>query len=126
MSISRKMFLVQLVGGSWALSSAGCGGGGGDYAAAPAPAPAAPAPPAPAGGNCGATIAGNHGHVLTIAAADLNSLVDITYDIYGTADHTHSVTFTAAQLAQLKAGTMVSATTTTTLAHNHVISEQCT
>jgi hypothetical protein len=36
------------------------------------------------------------------------------------------VTFTAAQLAQLKAGNTVSVSTTTTLAHDHSISERCT
>jgi hypothetical protein len=118
-AITRKTFLVQLVGGGWALAAGGCGGGGD---AAPAPAP----PPAPVGGGCGATISENHGHVLTIAAADLNSLVNITYDIRGAADHTHSVTFTAAQLAQLKAGNTVSVSTTATLAHDHSISERCT
>ena len=116
MAINRKTFLLQLMGGGWAL--AGCGGGGSSYTAPP--------PPGPAGGGCVATIAGNHGHVLTIAAADLNSAVDISYDIHGTADHTHSVTFTAGQLAQLKAGMMVQVTTTTTSAHNHAISEGCT
>jgi hypothetical protein len=35
------------------------------------------------------------------------------------------VTLTAVQLAQVDAGSMVSATTTTTLAHDHAISEQC-
>jgi hypothetical protein len=72
---------------------------------------------------------GSEGHAVGVvcgAAADLNSTVDIAYDIRGTADHTHSVTFTAAQLAQLKAGTMVTVTTTTTLTHNHVIGELCT
>lgn len=118
MTISRKMFLVQLVGSGWVLAGTGCGGGGGD--AAPAPAPA------PAGGGCGATIAGNHGHALAISAADLNSAVDITYDIHGSADHTHSVTFTAAQLAQLKAGNAVVVTSSTTFAHDHSISERCT
>ena len=112
MNVTRKAFLVQLAGSAWTL--AGCGGGG-DSGAAPVSAPA--------GGTCAAAISGNHGHTLTIAAADLNSLVDISYDIHGTADHTHSVTFTAAMLASLKAGNPVSATTSTTLAHNHQISE---
>ena len=116
MTISRKMFLVQLVGSGWVLGSAGCGGGGGD---------AAPAPPPPSGGGCAATIAGNHGHALTISAADLNSAMDITYDIRGSADHTHSVTFTAAMLASLKAGNTVSAMSTVTLAHDHQINERC-
>jgi hypothetical protein len=117
-SVTRKAFLLQLVqgvGGGWMLAA--CGGGG-SYAP----------PPAGGGGGagCNATIAGNHGHVLAIPAADLNSAADMIYDIMGTATHTHSVTFTAAMLASLKAGNMVNATTTTTLAHNHAISELCT
>ena len=116
MPISRKAFLIQVASG-WAL--AGCGGGGGDSGAAPA----APAPPA--GIACAATISDNHGHVLAIPAADLDSTTDKTYDIQGTAGHTHSVTFTAAQLAQLKAGTTVSVTTTMTLSHDHRIGEHC-
>jgi hypothetical protein len=111
MGITRKAFVLRLVGGGWILSA--CGGGGSD-------------PPPPAATGCNATIAGNHGHTLAISAADLNSTVDITYDIHGSADHTHSVTFTAAMLASLKAGNSVNATTTTTLVHNHAISERCT
>jgi hypothetical protein len=111
-AITRKTFLIQLVGGSWAL--AGCGGGGSDT------------PPAAMSAGCNATIAGNHGHMLAISASDLNSLVDITYDIHGSADHTHSVTFTAAQLSQLKSGTTVSVTSSTTLGHEHAIGERCT
>jgi hypothetical protein len=113
-SVTRKAFLVQLVqgvGGSWMLAA--CGGGSSDM------------PPAASGAGCSASIAGNHGHVLSIATADLDSAVDITYDIHGTANHTHSVTFTAAMLASLKAGNTVNVTSTTTLAHNHAISEHC-
>lgn len=113
MDLTRKTFLIQLLGGSWVLS--GCGGGGD-----------AGGGTTPMGTGCAATIAGNHGHVLTIAAADLNSLVDIPYDIHGTADHTHSVIFTAAQLAALKAGNSVNVTSSTTLAHSHAIGERCT
>ncbi len=118
-AITRKIFLVQLVGGGWAL--AGCGGGG--YGA----------PPAAAGSLvCTAQIDLNHGHLLTISAADLNSMVDRTFDITYTADHAHSVTFTATQLAQLKAGNMVQVTSTattvasaTTQPHSHTITEHC-
>jgi len=118
-AITRKAFLVQLVGGGWVLT--GCGGGG--YSA-----PAA----APGSVVCAATIAGNHNHLLTIPAADLNSTQQMSYDITYLADHSHTVTFTAAQLAQLKAGTMVQVTSTaTTVAsatqppHSHAISEVC-
>jgi hypothetical protein len=117
MPISRKVFLAQL-SGSWLLVS-GCGGGGTDGSPAPAP------PPPAAGGGCTATILANHGHVLVIPAADLDSTTGKTYDIRGSADHTHGVTFSAAQLAQLKAGQAVSVTTSSTLAHTHTISETC-
>lgn len=119
-AITRKVFLVQLVGGSWAL--AGCGGGG--YGGSSAPAPST-------GAGCTATIAGNHGHVLTIPVADLNSMVPISYDIIGTADHSHSVTFSALDLYNLKFGYTVPMTSTmsvasaTTAPHDHSISEHC-
>ncbi len=116
MPISRKAFLIQTASGGWLLATAGCGGGGGDSGNPPAP---------PAGTGCAATISDNHGHVLAIAAADLDSTTDKTYDIQGNADHSHNVTFSAAQLAQLKAGNSVSVTTTMTLAHDHRIGERC-
>jgi hypothetical protein len=117
MPISRKTFLIQAASGGWLLATAGCGGGGGDSSNPPAPS---------ASSGCAATISDNHGHVLAIAAADLNSTSDITYDIQGSAGHTHSVTFTAAQLAQLKAGSTVSVTSSMTLSHDHRIGELCT
>jgi hypothetical protein len=120
MPISRKAFLIQAASGGWLLATAGCGGGGGDYSGS------SNNPPAPAvGSGCAATISDNHGHVLAIATADLDSTSDKTYDIQGNADHSHNVTFSAAQLAQLKAGSTVSVTTTMTLAHDHRIGERC-
>lgn len=117
MPISRKAFLIQAASGGWLLATAaGCGGGGGDSGTPPAP---------PAGVACAATISDNHGHVLAIAAADLDSTTDKSYDIQGSAAHSHNVTFSAAQLAQLKAGNTVSVTSTMTLSHDHRISERC-
>jgi hypothetical protein len=113
MPISRKAFLIQLTAGGWLLAS--CGGGGGDDAGGNPP-----------GGGCAATISGNHGHTLAIPAADLDSTTARTYDIQGSAGHSHSVTFTAAQLAQLKAGATVAVTSTFTIDHEHQVSERCT
>src|SRR5213592_3123101 len=84
MTITRKQFLDGATATTVLLLFQGCGGGGGGYgspapASAPAPAPA----PAPASG-CGASgsqIADNHGHVLSIPSADLDSMVDKTYGI---------------------------------------------
>ena len=108
--VTRAEFLAQLTSAGWLLVLAGCGGGGDA-----APAPAAPAPPAvPSALTCSATqITNNHGHDLSILAADLNSTVSKTYDIVGAGGHSHQVTFSAAQLAQLKAGQAVTVASTT-------------
>lgn len=99
MNMTRKEFCATLVGSTVTLWLQGCGAGG-DYSGSPAAA----------GSNCGASgsaISGNHGHVLTIPKADLDSIVDKQYTLAGS-DHTHNVTFTVAQLGQLKAGASVS------------------
>ena len=100
-----KQFGSTLLGGTVLLLIQPCGGGGSDSHSA-------------YGGNnsgtgCGNTISDNHGHVLTIAVADLDSTSDMTYNIQGSADHTHSITLTAANLANLKSHTGVAVTTTT-------------
>ncbi len=80
---------------------------------------------------CGATgtaIVPTHGHVLVIPMADLSSTADKTYDIQGTSPHTHSVTITAAQLAQLKAGMMVTGIMSgfdAANTHTHTITASC-
>ena len=122
MTITRKQF----VGGATAsyalllLQLQGCGGGGSSYSG-----PAAPPQPANNCGASGADIVGNHGHVLVIASADLDSMVDKTYNIMGSAGHNHTVTFTPAQLVQLKAHTAVTVTSTMALSHDHVVTANC-
>jgi hypothetical protein len=99
MVMTRKEFCATLAGSTVTLWLQGCGGGG-DYSGSPAAG----------GSSCGASgsaISSNHGHVLTIPKADLDSLVDKVYALTGS-DHTHTVTFTVAQLGQLKAGASVS------------------
>jgi len=115
MDISRKRFVDTVAAGSALLLFHGCGGGGSYNGGNP---------PMQANG-CSPDILSNHGHVLTIPVTDLDSTTARTYDIHGTADHTHSVTFSATQLAQLKAGTMVSVTSTETQAHTHLINVTC-
>ena len=120
--VTRTEFLAQLTSAGWILFLAGCGGGG-DYAApAPAPPPPGPGPAV----TCSATqISNNHGHSLSIPAADLDSAVAMSYNIQGAGDHSHQVTFSAAQLAQLKAGQTVTVASTTTAAHSHDVSGAC-
>jgi hypothetical protein len=106
MEISRKRFIESLASGTVLLLIQGCGGDDDE-------------PPPPSA--CGVTITNNHGHVLTIASADLSSTTSKTYDIQGTADHTHNVTLSPTQLAQLKSGGSVSVTSTQTNQHSHPI-----
>lgn len=123
--VTRTQFLAQLTSAGWLLALAGCGGG--DDAAPAAAGPNPPPPPPPAAAlSCSATqIANNHGHTLSIPAADLNSSVSMSYNIQGAGDHGHQVTFSAAQLAQLKAGQTVTVSSTTTASHSHDVSGAC-
>ena len=98
MDMTRKEFCASLLGSTVTLWLQGCGGGS-DYSSGPGAA-------GPTCGASGTAIAGNHGHSLAIAKADLDSLVDKTYTFTGS-DHNHDVTFTVAQLGQLKSGSTV-------------------
>jgi hypothetical protein len=134
MAITRKDFLGAAAGGTVLLLLQGCGGGG-DGGETDNTQPGGDGGGG-GGGNddpgaqsCGAgdaAIAGNHGHALSIPAADLTSTSNRTYDITGTADHGHSVTFTPAQLQALGAGQSVMVTSTTDSAHDHVVTARCT
>jgi hypothetical protein len=74
---------------------------------------------APAG-----TIASNHGHVLTVTAAEVKAGAETTYHIMGTSAHDHTVVITAAMFAMLDAGQQVS-TTSTSNGHSHGITVVC-
>ena len=116
-SLTRKEFFARMGAATAVLWLQACGGGGSSsYGGAPAPAPG--------GVSCSDTIAANHGHVLTVASADLNSATDMVYDIHGTADHTHSVTLTVANLQALKAGTPVMVLSSIT-GHQHSVAITC-
>jgi len=121
MSITRKRFLEAATGGTILLILQACGGGGdstyggGQGVSSPQSC-----------GASGSAISGNHGHQLTIPLADLDSTVDKTYDIQGTAGHDHQITLTAAQLQMLKAGQTVTVGSTTTLSHAHNVTTGCT
>jgi len=110
MNRSRRLFMANTAT-VFGVALTGCGGSGGGYGGTPPPPAAAappPPPPPPAALSCGATaIAGNHGHSLSIPAADVDSTVTMAYNIMGTADHNHLVTLNAAQLAQIKGKTAV-------------------
>jgi hypothetical protein len=119
MSMTRKEFLGTLIGAGAVL--AGCGGDDGGTV--------------DSGGsqrNCALngttnTIDNNHGHVLTVLKSDVTAGVEKTYDIMGTATHTHSVTVTAANFATLQsnANGSVMITSTSGGAHTHTVTIIC-
>jgi len=149
-NLSRRQFFEPALGTAMLLLIPGCGGGGGgtslaDSAAAlgttssstPSSTPGSTAPSsttsstpsntpssAPSAG-CGSSFDFNHGHVLTVLRSDLDSTTAVSYDIQGSADHTHTVTFSVAQLAALKSGASVTVVSSTTDYHQHVITVSC-
>lgn len=125
MSMTRKQFLGTMFGAAGAAVLAGCGGddGGGDDD----------------GGNLDAAtrsctvngtnvaIGSNHGHVMMVSAADVSAGANKTYDITGSATHSHSVTVTAANFASLQSnpGGSVMVESTSGGGHTHSITILC-
>jgi hypothetical protein len=115
MAITRQQLLRATGGASVLVLLQACGGSGGYGDDAPF-------------SQCGANgnaIAANHGHVLAIPAADLDATTNKTYNITGTSNHTHTVTFTPTQLQDLKAGRTVRLTSSTDSNHNHEVTASC-
>ena len=121
MSMTRKEFFGTVLKGTavGALAAgvlAACGGddGGGDAIDAPA-------------GACtpNATIAGNHGHTLTVSTADVTAGAEKTYDIEGSAGHAHSVTVSAANFTTLAGGGNVNLVSTSGSSHTHNVTVVC-
>jgi len=132
----NKINRTQFLRSALALASAGIGAAG--LAACSSDNGYGGTPPPGTGGTTGGgltnacdthpptdTIASNHGHVLTVTTADAAAAVDKTYDIMGTASHTHSVTITAAMFATLETGAVITTTSTTTSGHSHGITVMC-
>jgi hypothetical protein len=80
---------------------------------------------ASSGPSCSSQISANHGHVLTVPSAHLTGGMDHTYNIQGSADHTHDVTLTAADFTMLAAGNTVSVTSTSSAGHTHTCMVHC-
>lgn len=77
---------------------------------------------APAG-NLNGSISDNHPspHKAVITKAQIDAGGAVTLDIKGAAGHTHTVTFTADQVADIKSGAMAMALSTSTEAHQHTV-----
>jgi hypothetical protein len=129
MSMTRKQFCLGLGGGAMLALVSACGDGAKNTAGASVAPNPQQTDTSPTNKNCHDTaIVANHGHVLTINPADLTSTTTQSYDITGTADHSHTVSLTAEQLALLKAGTSLTVTSgpsSTAPSHTHQITLAC-
>jgi hypothetical protein len=95
--IDRLQFL-QLAGSMLGVGvAAACGG---DDTSAPAGPACDTTPPQ-------ATIQANHGHVLTVTAADAKAAMGMAYNIQGTATHNHKVNLTNNDFQTMEAGSTV-------------------
>jgi len=109
MDLSRRELLL--------VSLAACGGGGTATIDAP--------PPNCLANGTRAIIPYNHGHTLDIPAADIAAGTPRSYDITGGADHSHSVSVTAAEMATLAGNGSIQVMSTTGGGHAHTIDVRC-
>jgi hypothetical protein len=91
-----------------AITISGCGGSSYDST------------PTPAAGDKVGSISANHGHTAVIVAAQLAAGGAISLDIRGSADHTHTVALTGADITAIAANQRVSQVSTST-DHSHTV-----
>jgi len=110
-----KASLVAVVG----LGSIGC-----------ASSDVSSTPDSGGGGNCkangikSATI-DDPKHMFVAPSADVIAGAAKTYSIQGTQTHDHTISLTATDFTKLQNGQSVTVTSTTTLAHDHVVTVVC-
>lgn len=75
-------------------------------------------------GAADSAISANHGHSLSIPAADITAGSQKSYDIRGLGNHPHTLTVTAAHFTSLQAGDSVTITSSTD-GHSHVVTVSC-
>jgi hypothetical protein len=86
----------------------------------PEPTPTPAPTPTPMADKLG-TVSANHGHIARITGAELTAAGAVVLDIHGTADHTHSVSLSAAEVVSIAANTQVSKVSSTDSSHNHTV-----
>jgi hypothetical protein len=109
---TRREVLIGIAGMALVPACGPAGGGSPDAASS--------------GPMCSSMIANNHGHVLTVPPSDLAAPADHDFDIHGSADHTHTVTITAAQFSLLAGGGTLSVTWSIGGGHTHACMVHCT
>jgi len=81
-----------------------------------------PGEPSPlAEGDVAGVVSANHGHVAVITRAEIVSGNELALNIRGSADHTHTVTLTAAEIAQIGVGQPVMKQSSSEMDHEHTV-----
>ena len=71
------------------------------------------------------SIAGNHGHTLTVSKEDVDSGSEKTYAIAGSSGHDHSVTVTSTHFTALQNNTAITIESTSGNGHTHNVTVTC-
>jgi hypothetical protein len=108
--------LAALSGVTITISACGGGGGGGGSPSAPSN----PTPPLGPGDKSG-SISLNHGHAVTITAAQLTAGAAVSLVLTVGDGHTHGVTLSAAEVTQIAGNTRVSKESSNDVAHSHTV-----
>jgi hypothetical protein len=117
---TRREMLVTLGAAAGGVLLAACGGTSGGDGGSGEDAGGG-------GGSCDSVsteIAANHGHMVTVPPADVLEGAMTTYELVG-ASHTHHVTLSADDFANLAAGQTVMILTTTDADHDHEVTFRC-
>ncbi len=72
-------------------------------------------------GDKSGSVSANHGHSAVITAAQITAANSISLNIRGTADHTHTVALTQAEVTQIGASQRVAKQSTNDQAHDHTV-----
>jgi len=96
-----------------------------DTPPAPEPQSAPPDAPQPELTRVIARVGKNHGHVLTVALADVKAGAEKSYDIAGTSGHPHKVTLTADQMKTLMGRQVLRTKSSNDKGHEHRILVKC-
>jgi hypothetical protein len=131
-TITRHEFLKWISGAAALAATSTLVGCGGNEDPPPADAPGPDAPAGCVASDAVTMIAMNHVHAphkLTVTSAEVQAGVEMTYDIKGSAAHTHMVTLTADHFTMLKGGGSVMVTSTqggqTGFEHTHEVTVSC-
>ena len=100
------------------ITISGCGGGSSSPSSPSTPAPTPT--PAASGDKMGA-ISANHGHTVTITAAQLSAGGDVTLQLTEGSGHTHTVSLTGAEVVQVRDNQKVAKESTSNSGHSHTV-----